>query len=178
MGLSYIVYSTHNASLKGTCTRVKISGCGCDYSFFLSYLSLFFSYIHISDDDCNIPEPQARMIFGNFVYPPQDSNTLNKMCNYLKRKKRIPVDIPHNLTSICIDGIPKAFIPIESRCHECDQKLKGPLLLPKNAKVLTMNGVLHIRVTIVKICLIARCAVDIKNSLMGCIILMIKCIFH
>ena len=66
-----------------------------------------------SDDECNAPEPQTRMIFGDLVYPPQDSSTFYKMCNYLITKKQIPVDIPSNLTSISIDSIPKAFIPID-----------------------------------------------------------------
>ena len=109
-----------------------------------------------SDDGCNAPKPQKRMIFGNLVYPPYDSSTLYKMCNYLITQKQIPVDIPHNLTSISIDSIPKAFIPIENRCNECDQKLKGPLLLPKNGKVLTMNGVLHDHTTFIKVCLACR----------------------
>ena len=105
-----------------------------------------------SDDECNAPEPQMRMIFGDLVYPPQDSSTLYKMCNYLITKKQIPVDIPYTLTSISIDSILKAFIPIENRCYECEQRLKGPLLLSKNAKVLTMNGVLHGRATFIMIC--------------------------
>ena len=81
-----------------------------------------------SDDECNAPKPQTRMIFNDLVYPPQNSSTLYKMSSYLTTKKQIPVDTPHNLTSISIDCILKAFIPIENRCHECDQKLKGPLL--------------------------------------------------
>ena len=105
-----------------------------------------------SDDECNAPEPQTSMIFGDLVVPPQDNSTLGKMCTYLRTDKHIPVDIPHSVTSISIDNIPKAFIPIENRCHECDQKLKSPLLLLKNAEVLTMSGVLHGHATFIKIC--------------------------
>ena len=67
-----------------------------------------------SDEECNAPEPQTRMIFGDLIYPPQDSSTLYKMYNYLITKKQIPVDIPYNLTTISIDSIPKAFIPIDN----------------------------------------------------------------
>ena len=35
--------------LTATCTMVTFSGFGCDYSFFLSYLSLFVSYIVLSN---------------------------------------------------------------------------------------------------------------------------------
>ena len=108
---------------------------------------------HISsDDEDNDPKPPKPMTFGNFVYPPREGNALTKMCNYLKKYKQIPVTVPPHLTSISNESIPKAFIPIENQCHECKNKLKGPFLLSKNAKILTMNGMLYGYATFIKIC--------------------------
>ena len=109
-----------------------------------------------SDDECNVPEPQKMQTFGDFLYPPQDSITLGKMCNYLKTQKQIPVDIPHEFIGRSVDSIPNTYIPIENQCHECNQKLKGPFLISKNAKVLTMSGLLQGHKTFVKICPICR----------------------
>ena len=109
-----------------------------------------------SDDECNEPGPQKRLIFGDFLYPPQDSITLHRMCDYLKTKKQIPVDIPEDVCGISLDSIPKAFIPTETKCDECKEKVRGPFLVSKNAKVLTLSGLLYGHITFVKICLACR----------------------
>ena len=109
-----------------------------------------------SDDECNVPEPQKMQTFGDFLYPPQDSITLGKMCNYLKTQKQMPADIPHKFIGRSVDSIPNTFIPIENQFHECNQKLKGPFLVSKNAKVLTMSGLLQGHETFVKICRTCR----------------------
>ena len=66
----------------------------------------------------------------------------------------MPVGNPHTVTCVSFDSIPKAFIPIDNRCHECDKKLKDPLLLLKNAHLCEYytTGVLHVRLTFIKIC--------------------------
>ena len=46
----------------------------------------------------------------------------------------------------------EGVLPIENQCHECSLSLEGPFLLSKNAKVLTMNGILHGYATFINIC--------------------------
>ena len=70
----------------------------------------------------------------------------------LKKYKQIPVNFPQHLTSLSNESMPKVFIPIENQCHECKNKLKDPFLLSKNAKILTMNGMLYDYATFIKIC--------------------------
>ena len=88
-------------------------------------------YASSSDDvdSSNLPEKPA--VFGNFVYPPQEINAITSMCTYLKNNKQIPVYIPQDIISISNESIPKAFLPVESLCHQCNMKLKGPFLFPK-----------------------------------------------
>ena len=105
-----------------------------------------------SDEEDNVSRPPKPSTFGNYVYPPRESSVLIRMCNYLKTCKKIHVAIPKILTSMSIERIPKAVIPIENQCHECSLNLEGPFLLLKNAKVLTMNGILHGYAPFIKIC--------------------------
>ena len=107
--------------------------------------------IYSADEDSPC-KPVKSLIVGNFVYPPQDDKGLMKMCNYMKNNKQIPVHIPQYLRSIANESIPKAFIPIKNRCHECNENLKGPFLLSGNATILTMKGLLQGYSTFTKSC--------------------------
>ena len=40
-----------------------------------------------SDGDDNIPLPQKPMVFGEFIYPPEDSTVLSSMFTHLKNEK-------------------------------------------------------------------------------------------
>ena len=78
--------------------------------------------------------------------------TKAQKCNYLKTYKQIPTNLPSHFTSLSTDSIPKTFIPTENQCHECKGNLKGLFLATKNAKVLSMNGVLHGHAPFINIC--------------------------
>ena len=109
-------------------------------------------YASSSDDvdSTNVPEKPAG--FGNFVYPPQEIDAITSMCTYLKNNKQIPFYIAQDIISISNESIPKAFLPVESLCHQCNMKLTGPFLFSKNVKILTKHGLLHGYATFIKIC--------------------------
>ena len=93
--------------------------------------------------DLNVP---------SFLYPPVDQSSLESMIRYIHKKKKYD---GHQLQHFRIFNkslLPGKFVPIETMCHLCKQRLSKSILVSKQVKVFTLQGLLDGYESYVKKC--------------------------
>lgn len=75
-------------------------------------------------------------------YPPLGT-TLLQLLTYLKKQKKIPMNISADILEI--SEWPQHLIPKEYRCSVCPASplLSPPILITKHARVISMTGVVN-----------------------------------
>ena len=92
----------------------------------------------------------------NTVYPPKNTEVIEKMCQYLLDKKKIPVNFVPNFKK---HKLPK-FVPKESECYFCGNVLPAPERISQHACLLEMNCLRQNLETFCKTC--SKCSVSYR----------------
>ena len=90
---------------------------------------------HSFETNEEIATESPAAVNGPEVYPPADVNVIKGMVNYLQRNKHIPLETANTCSSV--KRIPDKFVPTEKTCWECKAELGKPILITRNASVLT-----------------------------------------
>ena len=69
------------------------------------------------------------------IYPPQDVNLIEKMCEYLVQQKKIPLNYTCDAKNV-----PSDFVPTETLCYFCNVSLNTAVRISKVGRLLTMDA--------------------------------------
>ena len=77
-----------------------------------------------------------------FNYPPKQEDIISKMVKYLHGVKRIPPNLPRNVTHD-LKNYKKKLIPSEENCFHCDVILSDPIQVTRKGKIFTTTEVIE-----------------------------------
>ena len=69
------------------------------------------------------------------IYPPQDVNLIEKMCEYLMQQKKIPLNYTCDAKNV-----PSDFVPTETSCYFCNVSLNTAVRISKVGRLLIMDA--------------------------------------
>ena len=71
------------------------------------------------------------------LYPPAEPHVVARMCRYLTDNKRIPLSADRDKSK----PLPHQLVPVEKECTYCLGPLSKPVLITRNATILTMDSI-------------------------------------
>ncbi|XP_046858666.1 uncharacterized protein LOC124452120 [Xenia sp. Carnegie-2017] len=105
-------------------------------------------------EDLSLPEPEDNAVedvllenqnqislSGSFFYPPS-GDVAAKFVEYLFAEKKIPSHLPLTLT-VEKEQFAKSYLPVETICFYCKSPLTEPHCVTRNAKLVTMKGIIE-----------------------------------